>query len=131
MKPVRILVTGSRHLNDAGRLFVWNRLAQVIGEVPGARVVLVHGGAAGVDQAVQMMVDTYAGPTVTAEQARYVERGSGRYAGPKRNAHMVSLGADLCLAFPRLASKGTWGCIRLAADVGIPVRIFPLPRMMP
>jgi hypothetical protein len=40
---------------------------------------------------------------------------------------MASLGAKLCLAFPRKGgSRGTWDCIRKAADAGIPVRIYPL-----
>jgi hypothetical protein len=33
---------------------------------------------------------------------------------------MVDLGADLCLAYPRGASKGTRGCAKMAVDAGIP-----------
>jgi hypothetical protein len=40
---------------------------------------------------------------------------------------MVSLGADICLAFPQPGSKGTWDCARKAADAGIPVVLQTLP----
>lgn len=62
----------------------------------------------------------------------------GRGAGPARNAHMVNLGADLCIAFisdctsPRCRipgrhdSHGATGCARLAEAAGIPVlRVRP------
>lgn len=45
-------------------------------------------------------------------------------AGPRRNAAMVGAGADLCLAFPLGRSYGTRGCMRLAAAVGIEVRVI-------
>lgn len=51
----------------------------------------------------------------------------GRAAGPIRNKEMVRLGADLCLAFPDhpkgQGSRGTWGCIDLAHQAGIPILI--------
>lgn len=45
-------------------------------------------------------------------------------AGHYRNADMVVLGADLCLAFYKqgAGNKGTDHCARLAEDAGIPVR---------
>ena len=50
------------------------------------------------------------------------ERGpDGRVLGPERNARMVALGADLCLAFPLPASRGTRNCMALARAAGIPV----------
>lgn len=49
---------------------------------------------------------------------------NGRVLGPKRNAEMVAFGADICLAFPLKTSRGTWNCIRLAKEAGIPVLIF-------
>lgn len=46
-----------------------------------------------------------------------------RSAGPKRNQHMVSLGADLCLAYPLGQSSGTRGCARMARSAGIPTLV--------
>lgn len=51
----------------------------------------------------------------------------GHAAGPKRNAHMVKLGAHEVLAYPDPDSKGTYGCIDLAVAAGIPVTIRRLP----
>lgn len=45
-------------------------------------------------------------------------------AGPRRNARMVGLGADLMIAAPLGRSYGTRGCMRLARAAGIPVRVI-------
>lgn len=45
----------------------------------------------------------------------------GRAAGMRRNAEMVALGADVCLAFPISKSVGTRQCMQLAKAAGIPV----------
>lgn len=129
MKPIRILVTGSRFIDDAGRVLVWNVMTRALSEAPGRDAVFIEGGANGADQAARYWVETYrsAGHMDVSSESHAADwAADGRYAGPKRNAAMVKLGADLCLAFPRKGSKGTWGCLRLAADAGIPVRIYPL-----
>lgn len=51
-------------------------------------------------------------------------------AGPRRNGHMVRLGADEVCAFPKAGGRGkggTWDLIHAAADAGIPGRWWPLP----
>jgi hypothetical protein len=52
----------------------------------------------------------------------------GRSAGPRRNAEMVALGADICLAFIRSNSPGATSCATFAEQAGIPtIRIEATP----
>lgn len=138
MKPIRILVTGSRFIDAAGAAFVRDTIAAMVMEIdnalsdPRPDIVFVHGGADGVDKVAALWAVARASLGIAVEPHSIAPAdwaAHGKYAGPKRNAAMVALGADLCLAFPRKDSKGTWGCIRLAADAGIPVRIHPLPKI--
>lgn len=125
---IRILVTGSRDLDDVGRAIVWRALDEALALAAGiGPIVVIEGGARGVDSA--------ANEWTWATTAAYSERHFadwdryGKRAGFIRNEHMVSLGAHVCLAFPRRVSPGTWDCIHRAAGEGIPVRIYPLPEL--
>jgi YspA, cpYpsA-related SLOG family len=50
----------------------------------------------------------------------------GKAAGPIRNQQMADLGADLCLAFRYMGSKGVQDCVNRAYLAGIPVRMLEL-----
>jgi hypothetical protein len=50
----------------------------------------------------------------------------GKSAGPRRNQEMVDLGADLVLAFPKGASRGTRGCLKMAQEAGLKVVVYEL-----
>lgn len=126
--PFRVIVTGSRDWSD--EQLVRDALDRLLDEltVPGAcrELVIVHGdcptgadffaGRWGFDSAHQ-------GVEVEAHPAGW--NAHGKAAGPLRNAHMVSLGADLCLAFPLPLgpSRGTRDCMKKADAAGIPVRV--------
>jgi hypothetical protein len=134
MSRIRILVTGSRELDAAGAARVRGVLAMTLDELDmknlGRRdIVIVHGGARGVDTEAEnwALRCLPLGSGVTAERYPADWDRHGKRAGFIRNEHMVSLGAHVCLAFPRKVSPGTWNCIHQAAGAGILVRIYPLP----
>lgn len=121
--PYRVLVTGSRDWDNpkAVRDALWNTLISI----PANRQpVVVHGDCpTGADHTAKMWVRTYGnvfGAREEAHPANWNEH--GKAAGPIRNAHMVSLGADICLAFIRNGSRGASHTVTLAEQAGIPVR---------
>jgi len=122
----RVLITGSRDWPNqpaiAGAL-----LAQWLewGKPP---MTIVHGGATGADSMAEGVLD----PKLRADGTLKVEVHPaawdvhGRAAGPIRNAQMVSLGADLCMAFIKDNSRGATNCLELAEAAGIPVVVYRL-----
>lgn len=123
----RILVTGTRHgWNYAELRDALDTALADSGWTPDfLPPVLVHGDAPGVDRQAAAIWSAWGFPT-EAHPADW--EGQGRKAGPLRNEEMVSLGADLCLAFVHPTSRGTLDCIRRAKRDGIPVIIYkPTP----
>lgn len=127
--PFRILVTGSRDWLDAG--LVHDALTQAVyGNVP---AVIVHGACpAGADAQAGWWARRFKHIGVTEEAHPADWRINGNRAGFIRNQHMVSLGADRCLACisPCTSSRcrrpqphdshGASGCADLAEAAGIP-----------
>jgi hypothetical protein len=115
----RVLVTGSRDWDDAQEL----RLALISACVPHLPAVLVVHGAcpSGADAMTAEWASDYGVRTEPhpADWGKF-----GKAAGFRRNAEMVGLGADLCLAFYRqgAGNKGTDHCASQAEKAGIPVR---------
>lgn len=133
MKPYRILITGSRDWQDVSTIS--NALAEIVYALPNDQdLVIVHGACpTGADQ----MADEWGqGFGATIERHRVEDFGPWPRCGPIRNRHMVSLGADVALAFigpctsPRCRkpgphpSHGASGCADLAAAAGIETRRF-------
>lgn len=123
----RILVSGSRRWRDetaiADAISGWLTTTSLTG-VP----VVVHGGQRTWDSQRHTWfgADWLAGCVArrwgfTEERHPADWNRHGRAAGPIRNTHMISLGADVLLAFPIGESPGTRGCITLAVAAGIPV----------
>jgi hypothetical protein len=118
----RILVTGSRDWANAALLSF--ELGVAIGESghPLADVVIVHGQcAAGADALADRLARDY-GYRTEPHPADW--NTWGKTAGFRRNAEMVSLGADVCLAFIRNASHGATHCANLTEKAGILTRRF-------
>lgn len=134
---IRILVTGSRDWVD--RVIIENAIKFHTTGIDPKNVTIVHGGAFGADQisaevakSLGMIVEEHpaiwgdCGDNCGPTHFRY--RPSGEpycpRAGFVRNSLMVSLGADLGLAFIRNESKGSMMAARLAERAGIPVHRY-------
>lgn len=128
---MRILVTGSRSWTDEHVVHAeLDRLHELHGPL-----TIVHGAC---PTGADFFASTWAigKRDVTVERHRADWKQLGRSAGPERNARMVDLGADVCLAFigrctsPRCSqpgrhdSHGATGCAELAEAAGIPVTVF-------
>lgn len=86
-------------------------------------IVIVHGAC---DLGADYFTEKYAQHSgLTTEQHPADWKKHGKAAGPIRNRHMASLGAELCLAFWDGESRGTLNMIQEATRAGIPVRIVP------
>jgi hypothetical protein len=128
MTPFRILVTGWRDWpkEDADLVGKVLHCYVIAALAEGFEVVVVDGECeyGGADQWAHDWVVQYGSPLVTSER-HPAERHpkTGRILGPQRNAKMVSLGADVCLAFPGPGNNprsGTRNCMNQAMAAGIP-----------
>lgn len=120
---MRILITGSRTWQDNGTIerALWRLMNDV--NLPwfgSPNVTIVHGGARGADT-IAGNVGWKQGWVVEEHRANWKE---GKGAGLIRNAYMVSLGADVCLAFINQGSRGATHCATLAREAGIPTLVF-------
>jgi hypothetical protein len=119
----RLLVTGSRTWDNPRA--VEQALAVILARHPGG-VLLVHGacprGADAIAAAYAARTHGYQIEAHPADWRRY-----GRAAGHRRNAEMIALGADGCVAFIRDASPGSTATVRLAEAAGIPIWLHTRP----
>ena len=124
---MRILITGCRHWRcyDLADHVLKRLLARY-----GPDLVVVHGGAPGVDQAFNM-AGRKLGIAIEPHVAYW--KGLGNIAGPARNREMVEAGTDLCIALHRSieTSNGTKDCVRQALAAGIPVYLIEDERGFP
>lgn len=125
---MRVLVTGSRIWRDKAAIrhemvTQWNKAGL-------EDMTLVHGGQRSWDRERREAYGAdYLAGKIAQELDWMIEefpadwQTHGRAAGPIRNALMVAAGADVCLGFPTVNSRGTWDCMRRAHMAGIPVII--------
>lgn len=140
MSIYRVLVTGSRGCDDP--MAIGTALVQAVARAGDRFVLVVHGDCpTGADMLARRWVRRMQGQGWDVDHEAHPAQGHptedfGPWpnAGPKRNAYMVGLGADECLAFiggctsPRCTkagphpSHGATGCAVLAEAAGIRVR---------
>lgn len=119
---MRVIACGSRRWADS-----WP-IREALATLPAATTV-VHGAAPGADSLAGAIARKL-GLRVEAHPAEWGRW--GRSAGPRRNARMVALGADLCLAFRlRGPSPGTDDMMRRCREAGIPVEVHDGPAPCP
>jgi SLOG family YspA-like protein len=115
---MRMLVTGSRDWDDARAV----RQAMLDCVVDDGPVIVVHGdcpsGADAIADAIAL------GMRWTTERHPADWKTYGKGAGFRRNAEMVALGADICLAFIRDGSRGATHTADTAEEAGIPTVRF-------
>lgn len=120
---MRILITGSRDWTDVETIrHVLDTITQEWARTYGSVDLTLVSGACptGADAMAEYIGDVY-GWTIERHPADWDTH--GKRAGYVRNAHMVSLGADVCLAFILNHSKGATMCSSLAIKAGIPTTI--------
>jgi hypothetical protein len=120
---MRILVTGSRDWNQPDVIARALLDTWLENDRPNLRdVILVEGGCPTGADAMARVVAVRQKMTVESYPADWNKY--GRRSGWLRNKEMVSLGADVCLAFIRNESKGATMTVRLAEKAGIPVKCW-------
>lgn len=114
---MRILVTGSRNWDDI------EAIERALLDAGAHRTPVVVSGACptGADRICEDTAERW-GWHVERHPAEWEKY--GKRAGFVRNAEMVALGADLCVAFIRNGSKGASMTARLAEEAGIPVQRY-------
>jgi hypothetical protein len=82
------------------------------------KITVIHGDACGADAHARNFCKVY---EVAEEKHPADWKSFGKAAGPIRNSVMIATGADVVLAFPRNAGRGTMDCVMKARAKEIPV----------
>ncbi|WP_033307370.1 SLOG family protein [Streptomyces iakyrus] len=124
-KPYRVLVTGSRDWTRHELVCLALDAAFCEATNAGRLMTLVHGACPrGADAQAADWANYMIRRDLPLKVEAYPANWSleGKRAGFIRNARMVNLGAELCLAFIKDGSRGASHTARLAEEAGIPVR---------
>lgn len=114
--PYRVLVTGSRtwrHPDDITTILdaMLSAHPNHAGTPIHHGLVVVHGGAPGVDE----LAETWARTNHVRSEVHHAQWDiHGKAAGLRRNLEMARRGANICFAFIRDASKGASHCAAAA-----------------
>lgn len=118
---MRVIVTGNRDWTDEGAILM------ALADLPLISTV-VHGACETGADAIADRIARAMGHVPELHPADWNAHGNA--AGPMRNSHMVSLGADACYAFGdlqrmrrgKMRNTGTGDCVAKAKRAGIPVK---------
>lgn len=107
--PIRVLVTGSRELlpSDVNMIEIFDMFVE-----EGKTYQLIHGAAHGADT-IAAREATRRGWNISCALPDWKTHGLA--AGHIRNAQMVKQNPDIVVGFIKGISKGTKGCLKLAA----------------
>jgi len=125
---MRILVTGSRDWTDerAIETALWGVIREFGPQIHNTPTLVSGACPTGADRIAEELAEGLMGLNVERHPAEW-RRPDGsidKGAGFRRNAEMVKLGANVCLAFIRNNSKGASHTADLAEKAGIPTRRF-------
>ena len=115
----RVLITGSRTWSTQD----WRVIFDALAEYNYPPVTLVSGACPRGADHIAERIAADLGWTIERHPADW-KGGYGRAAGFVRNAEMVKLGADVCVAFIKDGSRGATHCADLAEKAGIPVKRY-------
>ena len=118
----RILITGSRTWDNTA--VIAKAMADAIVDAGATQdeTIIVHGACPrGADNIADLLAQSW-GANIETHPGDWNTH--GKAAGFIRNAEMVNLGADTCLAFIKDNSKGASHTLDLATRAGIPVQVF-------
>jgi hypothetical protein len=121
----RILVTGSRDWDRPEAIEYALRYLTELKDVADDCVLVSGACPTGADK---MAEDIWQALGYTVERHPADWDTHGKKAGFLRNAEMVNLGADQCLAFIKNKSKGATMCADLAEKTGIPTYRYLMER---
>lgn len=118
---MRVLITGSRDWDDAN--IIRKALIKLVTHTASEPITLISGACpTGADRMCEVIFQDIWGGTIERHPADWEKY--GKRAGFVRNAEMVNLGADFCLAFIKNNSKGATMTKELAEKAGIRVKVF-------
>jgi hypothetical protein len=124
VKPIRVIVTGSRTWFDRSTVDASLDLIAEAAKAEGRPLLVAHGCASGADQLADewVLARRRVGWPVEVQRFPADWKRHGKRAGMVRNREMVKLGADACLAFILDGSRGATHCANLAEADDIPVQ---------
>ena len=110
MPTMKVLVCGSRYFSD------YASLSHELDQLDPQPDLIIQGGAMGTDRLTRRWAEHN---EIAVHEELAFWHIHGKKAGPLRNAKMLKLCPDLCVAFP--GGRGTADMVRRCLDAGIPV----------